>query len=299
MRSISEMRERVLDAPRKTIAVAAAADLPVLEAIKDAVEAGAADAVLVGEQPLIEKYLHELGLKGGRIEILDEPDARKAAAKAVQLVRDGVAQVLMKGLIGTADFMRAVLNKEYGLRTGQELTHVSVFEVPKIDRLIIMTDPAMHTYPELGEKIKMLDAIKQVSTALEIDHPKVAVVCAVEVVNPAMQSTLDAAVLAKMSDRGQVKGMTVDGPLALDIALNEEAAAHKGVTGPVAGQADALLMPNIETGNVMWKTLVYMAEAGIAGAIVGAAAPIVLTSRSDSPSTKLNSIVLALLMAEK
>jgi len=299
MKSISEMRERVLDGPRKTIAVAAAADLPVLEAIKDAVEASAADAVLVGDQALIEKYLQDLGLSSGRVEILDEPDAQKAAAKAVKLVRDGVAQVLMKGLIGTADFMRAVLNKEYGLRTGQELTHVSVFEVPKIDRLLIMTDPAMHTYPELGEKIKMLDAIKQVGTALEIEHPKVAVVCAVEVVNPAMQSTLDAAVLAKMSDRGQVKGMTVDGPLALDIALNEEAAAHKGVTGPVAGQADALLMPNIETGNVMWKTLVYMAEAGIAGAIVGAAAPIVLTSRSDSPSTKLNSIVLALLMAEK
>jgi len=298
MKSMVEMREKVLSKERCTIAVAAAADLPVLEAIKDAVRAGLAKDILVGDKTKMTEYIKQLEMAEEQLEIIDEPDVRKAAAQAVGFVRAGKAQVLMKGLIGTADFMRAVLNKEYGLRTGQELTHVSVFGVPKIDRLIIMSDPAMHTYPELHEKVKILEAIKQVSTVLEIENPKVAVICAVEVVNPAMQPTMDAAILAKMCERGQLKGMTVDGPLALDIALNKEAARHKGVTGAVAGKADALLMPGIETGNVMWKTLAYMADAEIGGAIVGAAAPIVLTSRSDSPSTKLNSIMLALLLAE-
>ena len=298
MRSIAQMREKVLSGSRKTIAVAAAEDMPVLEAIKDAIEAGLADAILVGNKEKIKTDLDKLGLSAEQIEIVDEPDVKRAAAKAVSFVRDGKAQVLMKGLLGTADFLRAVLNKENGLRTGDELTHVAVFQVPQIDRLIMMTDSAMHTYPELNEKVKMLAAVKKVSNALEIPCPKVAAVCAVEVVNPAMQPTLDAALLAKMCERGQIKGMVVDGPLALDIALNQEAADHKGVTGMVAGKADALLMPNIESGNIMWKTLVYMANAEIAGSIVGAAAPIVLTSRSDSPSTKLNSIMLALLMAE-
>lgn len=299
MKSMIQMREKVLSSTRKTIAVAAAEDMPVLEAVRDAVDAGLADAVLVGDSRRIEVYIEQLRLSKEQFDIVHEPDVNKAAAKAVSFVRAGKAQVLMKGLLGTADFLRAVLNKENGLRTGEELTHVAVFDVPQIDRLIMMTDSAMHTYPELNEKIKMLNAIKTVGTALGITRPKVAAVCAVEVVNPAMSPTVDAALLAKMCERGQIKDLVVDGPLALDIALDQEAADHKGVTGAVAGNADALLMPNIETGNVMWKTLVYMADAQVAGTIVGAAAPIVLTSRSDSPSTKLNSIMLALLLAER
>ncbi len=298
MKSMNEMQRKVLSGSRKTIAVAAAEDMPVLEAIRDAVEAGLADAVLVGDQDKIEAYMAELGMADDRLRIVHEPDVKKAAATAVSFVREGRAQVLMKGLLGTADFLRAVLNKEQGLRTGEELTHMAVFDVPQIDRLIMMTDSAMHTYPELKEKVQMLGAVKKVGRALGIETPRVAAVCAVEVINPVMQPTVDAALLTRMCDRGQIKGVVVDGPMALDIALDQEAAVHKGVGGPVAGNADALLMPNIETGNVMWKTLVYMAEAEIAGAVVGAAAPIVLTSRSDSPSTKLNSIMLALLLAD-
>lgn len=299
MKSMLEIKEKVLASEPKKIAVAAAEDLHVLEAIKDAIDIGLAEAVLIGDKGKIEAYMNELGINKTGAEIIHEPDVKKAAQTAALLVREGTAQVLMKGQLGTADFMRAVLDKEKGLRTGQELTHLSVFDVPQIDRLIIMTDSAMHTYPELKEKVKMLDAIKKVAAALMIENPKVAAVCAVEVVNPAMQPTVDAAIMAKMCERGQIKGMVVDGPLALDNALDEEAARHKGITGEVAGKADALLMPNIETGNVMWKTLVYMAEAQIAGTIAGAAAPVVLTSRSDSPATKLNSIMLALLLADK
>lgn len=297
MKSMKDIADKVKSCEKKTIAVAAAADLHVLQAIQDAVQMEIANALLIGNQEKIEEYLDSLGLAKELVTIVDEKDDKKAAALAVEAAREDRAQVLMKGLIGTADFMRAVLDSERGLRTGKELTHVAVFDSPQMDRLVLMSDSAMHTYPDLAQKIKILDAIKQVGTALEIEKPKVAAVCAVEVVNPAMQPTIDAALLTQMCERGQIKGMEVDGPLALDLALSEEAAQHKGVKGTVAGHADALLMPNIESGNVMWKTLVYMSgDCEIAGTLVGAKVPLVVTSRSDAPSTKLNSIMLSLIV---
>lgn len=297
MKSMKDIADKVLSCEKKTIAVAAAADPHVLEAIRDAVQMNLANALLIGDGEKIEEYMKSLGLSKEQVTIVDEKDDKKAAALAVQAVREDEAQVLMKGLIGTADFMRAVLNKEHGLRTGKELTHVAVFDSPKMDRLVMMSDSAMHTYPDLDQKVKILDAIKVVGNALEIECPKVAIVCAVEVVNPAMQPTVDAAILSKMCERGQIKGVEVDGPLALDLALSKEAAGHKGVAGNVAGCADAVLFPNIETGNVMWKTLAYMSDkCEIAGTLVGAKAPLVLTSRSDSPATKLNSIMLSLII---
>lgn len=273
MKSLKEVREKVLLEHRKTIAVAAAEDLPVLEAVKEAVTLGIADAVLVGDRAKIEQYLQQIGGDSDRITILEAPNQRAAARAAVSLVREGRAQVLMKGLIGTADFMRAVLNKEQGLRTGGEISHVSVIETASLNRLIVMSDPAMHLYPSLEEKVKILEGAGQVCRALGVERPRAAVICAVEVVNPSMPPTMDAAVLAKMSDRGQIGGMLVDGPLALDVALSEKAAAHKGVKGDVAGKADILLMPGIEAGNIMWKTLVYMAKTQIAGVIVGPRLP--------------------------
>ena len=297
MKRFCEIKEKVCTGQRKTIAVAAAADLPVLMAVRDAVNGGLANAVLVGAKEDIEKKMKQAGLGHEHIEIIAAANPAAAVGEAVQLVRSQKAHILMKGMVSTAVFMRAVLSKEEGLNIGNELTHISVFEVPKIHRLILMTDPAMHMYPELKEKVKMLQAAVKVCRALEIEDPKAAAVYAVEVVNPAMPPTIDAAALAQMSNRGQIPGITVDGPLALDAALSPEAAAHKKLHNSVAGQADVLLMPNIETGNVMWKTLAYMGEAKIAGVITGASAPIVLTSRSDSPDTKLNSIALALLLA--
>ena len=270
MRSLREVRDSLLAREKKRIAVAAAEDRPVLEAVKEAVQMGIAEATLCGDEAKIRQIAEEIELDVNKV---------------------------MKGLIGTADFLRAVLNKEWGLRTGKILSHVAVFDSVKLDRLILMTDAAMVMYPTLEEKIAMINNTIPVCQALEIEDPKAAAVCAVEVLNPSMQPTLDAASLAIMSQRGQFKGITVDGPLALDNALNEDAARHKGIKSPVAGHADVLLMPNIECGNIMWKTLVYMARCEIAGVLMGAAAPVVITSRSDAPETKLNSIALALLIA--
>ena len=290
MRSLREVRDSLLAREKKRIAVAAAEDRPVLEAVKEAVQMGIAEATLCGDEAKIRQIAEEIELDVNKVTIVNEPDIRKSAEAAVKLVH-------MKGLIGTADFLRAVLNKEWGLRTGKILSHVAVFDSVKLDRLILMTDAAMVMYPTLEEKIAMINNTIPVCQALEIEDPKAAAVCAVEVLNPSMQPTLDAASLAIMSQRGQFKGITVDGPLALDNALNEDAARHKGIKSPVAGHADVLLMPNIECGNIMWKTLVYMARCEIAGVLMGAAAPVVITSRSDAPETKLNSIALALLIA--
>lgn len=297
MKTFEDIYRKVAMADRKTIAVAAADDEPVLEAVKQAIEKGLANAVLVGNEENIRNIAEKIDFDLDKVRVIDAKDTIDAALEAVKLVSSNEAHILMKGLIGTADFLRAVLNKEYGLRTGKTLSHVTVIKVDKIDRFILMTDAAMNMYPSLEDKVKLLENVVPVCEALEIESPKAAAICAVEVVNPAMPPTMDAAALAMMSQRGQIKGITVDGPLALDNALSEESARHKGIVSPVAGKADVLLMPNIESGNIMWKTLTHMAEANNAGVIVGAAAPVVMTSRADEPETKLNSLALGLLMA--
>lgn len=297
MKTLQEVRDALRIRPNQRVAVAAAADQPVLDAVKQAVNMDIINATLVGDEEKIRAMAKDIELDLNKVEIVNEPDNKKAALKAVELVHNGEAQVLMKGLIGTADFLRAVLNKEVGLRTGNKLSHVAVFDSVKMDRLILMTDSAMVMYPTLEDKVEELKNTVPVCKALGIDDPKAAAVCAVEVVNPAMQPTLDAAALALMSQRGQIKGIKVDGPLALDNALSEDAAKHKGIGGEVAGHADVLLVPSIECGNIMWKTLAYMARCEIAGVLMGAAAPCVITSRADSPETKLNSIALSVLIA--
>ena len=222
MRSLREVRDSLLAREKKRIAVAAAEDRPVLEAVKEAVQMGIAEATLCGDEAKIRQIAEEIELDVNKVTIVNEPDIRKSAEAAVKLVHNGEAQLVMKGLIGTADFLRAVLNKEWGLRTGKILSHVAVFDSVKLDRLILMTDAAMVMYPTLEEKIAMINNTIPVCQALEIEDPKAAAVCAVEVLNPSMQPTLDAASLAIMSQRGQFKGITVDGPLALDNALNED-----------------------------------------------------------------------------
>ncbi|MGE5626885.1 MAG: phosphate butyryltransferase [Solirubrobacterales bacterium] len=282
----------------KKVAVAVAQDKPVLEAIKDAKEIGLAEAVLVGDKDKIAEVAKEIGLDLGGFEIIHEQDAAKAALIAVELVSTGKADMVMKGLVDTASFLRAVLNKEKGLRTGKLMSHVAVFEVPGIDRLLFLTDAAFNMYPELKDKVDIVSNAVTVAKAVGIDTPKVAPICAVEVVNPAMQATMDASILTQMNNRGQIKGCIIDGPLALDNALNEEAAHHKGITGPVAGKADILLMPNIEAGNIMYKTLSYTTNSKSGALLVGTSAPVVLTSRNDSHETKMNAIALAALVAE-
>ena len=297
IKNFAEVLQKAKDQETKKVAVAVAQDKPVLEAIRDAKEQGIADAMLVGEKSQIEAIAAEIGMDLSNFEIVDEKDSVKAALKAVELVSSGKADMLMKGLIDTANFLRAVLNKEVGLRTGKLMSHVGVFQLNNFDRLLFLTDAAFNMYPELKDKVDIVKNAVTVAQAVGVEKPKVAPICAVEVVNPSMQATVDASILSKMNDRGQIKGCFIDGPLALDNALSEEAAAHKGVTGPVAGRADILLMPNIEAGNIMYKTLTYTTECKSGALLVGTSAPVVLTSRNDSHETKMYSIALAALVA--
>ncbi|MDU5108989.1 MAG: phosphate butyryltransferase [Clostridium sp.] len=297
-RNFDDLLKKVNDCSTKKVAVAVAQDEPVLEAVKAAKEKGIADAILVGDESKIREIAEKINMDLTQFEIVNVENPNKAALEAITLVSSGKADMVMKGLVDTATFLRCVLNKEVGLRTGKLMSHVSVFEIEGIDRLILLTDAAFNTYPDLKAKVQILNNSVDVAHACGIELPKVAPVCAVEVVNPDMPATVDASLLSKMNDRGQIKGCIVDGPLALDNALSEEAAKHKGVTGEVAGKADIILLPNIETANVMYKTLTYTAKSRNGGLLVGTSAPVILTSRADSFETKVYSIALAALVAE-
>ena len=278
---------------RVKIAVAAAADADVLEAVAAAKQAGIADAVLVGDTVAIRELCRQENIDCDLFELEQAPDVRVAAKRAAELVRNGSAQVLMKGLVGTADFMRAVLNKTEGLGTGGLFSHVVVFEAADYNRLMLLTDAAINIAPDLPQKVQIIGNALHVTSALGNRNPRVAMLAAVETVTASMKATEDAALIAKMAERGQIKGCCIDGPLALDNAVSPTAAKHKGIGGEVAGNADLLVVPNIEAGNVLYKALVYFAKAPLAGIVIGAAAPVVLTSRADSPQTKVNSIALA------
>jgi len=296
-RNFEEVLAKAKSMEGTKISVAAAADLDVLEAVKDASEMGLAEFILVGDKAKIEEIAGSIGLDLSKQTIVDEPNPIAAARKAVEFVSSKKAKTLMKGMIGTADFLRAVLDKEIGLRTGKLLSHVAIVKSEKYDRLLYVTDCAMCVAPTLQEKIQIIQNTVDVAHKLDNPMPKVACIGAVEVVNPNMQPTVDAALLAKMSDRKQIKGCIVDGPFGLDNAVSQEAATHKGVGGPVAGNADIILCPNIEVGNAMYKSLVYFADVEMGAIISGAAAPIVLTSRADSPRTKLLSIATSIVVA--
>lgn len=297
-RNFDDLLNKVNECSKKKVAVAVAQDEPVLEAVKAAKEKGIADAILVGDEAKIREIAEKINMDLTQFELVNVENPNKAALEAITLVSSGKADMVMKGLVDTATFLRCVLNKEVGLRTGKLMSHVSVFEIEGIDRLILLTDAAFNTYPDLKAKVQILNNSVNVAHACGIELPKVAPVCAVEVVNPDMPSTIDASLLSKMNDRGQINGCIVDGPLALDNALSEEAAKHKGVTGEVAGKADIILLPNIETANVMYKTLTYTAKSRNGGLLVGTSAPVILTSRADSFETKVYSIALAALVAE-
>lgn len=262
-------------------------------AVVRAAEEGIIEPILVGDRDKTEGLAEvmKISLKG--YKFFEEKDAYQAVIKAVKLIHDGKADVLMKGKVGTSLLLKAVLNKEYGLRTGKLLSHFALFEVETYHKLIGVTDVAMNIAPTLEEKIAILNNSVVVLNKLGIPEPKVAVLGAVEQVNTSMDATLDAALLSKMNQRGQIRHCLVDGPLAFDNAISSESARHKEIKSEVAGDTDLLLMPDIEVGNVLYKSLVFFARAKVASMIVGAAAPIVLTSRSDSEQAKFDSILLA------
>lgn len=299
MINFAEIMQTAWQKGPKTIAVAAAQDLEVLLAVKNARDLGLAEAILVGDASRIRQIAqaNQLDLTG--VSIIDQADAAQACRTAVQLVSEGKAQILMKGLVDTAVILKAVLDKEIGLRTENVLSHVAVAEIAGYDRLFYITDAAMNIEPDLITKKQIIENSIQVANALGNDHPKVACICAVEKVNAKMKATVDAAALVKMNESGELGGCLVAGPLALDNAVSLEAAQHKGITNPVAGNADILVMPFIEPGNMLYKSIVFFAKGKLAGIVVGAKAPIVLTSRADSDEAKLNSIAIGVLMASK
>ncbi|WP_280632254.1 phosphate butyryltransferase [Jeotgalibacillus proteolyticus] len=279
------------------VAVVCAEDREVLRAVEMACESELANFILIGDEKKINDLIaaHYPSLpETGRVVTRQAENSHDAARKGVQAVSGGEASVLMKGHIDTASLLKAVLNKEAGLRTGSVLSHVALFEVPAIERSIIVTDAAMNVSPDLQQKVQILKNAVTVAHRIGLDNPKVAPLAAVEVINPAMQSTLDAAALTSMNNRGQIQGCKVDGPLALDNAVSMDAAAHKKVGGEVAGQADILLVPSIEAGNILYKSLMYFGNSQVGAVIAGAKAPIVLTSRADSALSKLNSLALAI-----
>jgi len=297
IKSFDELIEKVSSLPKRHLAVAAAHDLEVLEAVSQAVTFGLVSATLVGKKAEIEKIASEHEINLADMQILDAEDNIQSARKAVELVSSGQAHMLMKGIVDTANLLRAVLDKEIGLRTGNLICHVAVMEVPGLDRLIYMTDGGMNIAPTLEQKADILQSALTVARKFGVKQPKVVPIAAFEQVNPKMQATVDGQALHDMALAGEFGDAIVSGPLAFDGALVPEAAKHKGIKDPVAGYADVILVPFIEVGNVMYKSLVYFGNTKVAGIVVGAKKPIVLTSRSDTPEAKFRSIAVASYMA--
>ncbi|MCX6153568.1 MAG: bifunctional enoyl-CoA hydratase/phosphate acetyltransferase [Candidatus Kapabacteria bacterium] len=279
--------------PIKKIAVVCAEDEPVLQSIKEAYSFGIIEPILVGDSDKIRFIADSIKFDLSKIKIISQSDERKSAATAVSLVRDDEAQILMKGLINTADFLRALLDKEKGLPKTGILSHIAFFETKYYHKLIALTDAAQNIAPTLEDKINIIKNSVDFFHRIGVSKPKIAAIAAVETINTKMEATVHAAILTMMNRRKQIKGCIIDGPLGFDNAVSKEAAKHKGIDSDVAGDTDLILAPNIEVGNVIYKALTYFGGAVVAAVILGSPAPIVLTSRSDSDRSKLMSIALA------
>ena len=293
--------ERLMRACRGVPPVACAVAHPcsadALEGALDAAEAGVITPILVGPEAKVRATAEAAGLDISRYELADVPHSHAAADRAVELVREGKAQLLMKGSLHTDELMGAVVAKETGLRTGRRLSHVFVMDVPTYSKPLFITDAAINIFPTLEDKVDIVRNAIDLFTGLGLGEPKVAILSAVETVNPKIPGTLDAAALCKMADRGQITGGLLDGPLALDNAIDRHAAEIKGITSQVAGQADILVVPDLEAGNMLAKNLSFLAHADAAGVVVGARVPIILTSRADSVRARLASAAVAALYA--
>ncbi|MCR4716037.1 MAG: phosphate butyryltransferase [Lachnospiraceae bacterium] len=299
-KSFDDLLATVTSCSLKKLAVANAADDAVLEAVRAAKDRNIADSVLCGDADKIKSIAAEFNIKIDDFEIVDVKDPNEAALTAVKLVHDGKAEMYMKGLVDTKTFLKSVLDKEVGLRTDKTLSHVCVFEIKGCDRLLFLTDVAFVPYPDLETKAQIIKNTVEIANACGITNPKVAPLAAVEVVNPKMPATVDAEALTKMNEEGKITDCIVDGPLSFDLAYDPEAARHKGAEGrKIVGDADIMLFPDIDAGNITYKTLVHCAEVKNGNVLTGTKKPVILTSRSDDMETKLNSITLAAIIAEK
>ena len=298
-KTFSELIAKVGECGMKKVAVAVAQDSAVLEAVKAAKERKIADAILVGDEAKIKEIAAQIQIDLSDFEIINVQDVTEAALTAVKLVHDGKADMYMKGLIDTKGFLKSVLDKEAGLRTGKPLSHVCVFDVEGIDHLLFLTDVAFIPYPTLEDKVHIINNTLEITKACGIENPKIAPLAAVEVINPKMPATVEAGELTRMNKEGEITGCIVDGPLSLDLAIDPEAAKHKGATDrAIQGDADILLFPDIHAGNLVYKCLVHTAKVVNGNILTGTKAPVILTSRSDDFETKVNSIALGAVVAE-
>lgn len=297
---LAQMFEVLKSKSKKRLVAAYANDAHTIGAVNQAVEMGIVDATLVGDEATIKKVCAEHKIDVSKFKIVQEADEWKATLKAVELINKGEGEVLMKGLVTSDKYMRAILDKEKGLMAGPKaiLTHVSCIETPNYPKLLIVADVAIIPAPDLNQKIAMTNYLIQTAHALQIENPKVALIAATEQMMPGMQACVDAAIISKMADRGQIKGALVDGPLAMDVAIDKESCEIKKLKSPVAGDADCLLFPNIESGNVFFKTNTKLCKGELGAVVYGAKVPAVLTSRGDSELTKLYSIALAAMVAK-
>ncbi len=293
---IKKLNDLVKIAKGKTtrrIAVAAAADPDVMEAIQNAAQEGITEPVLVGNETKIREIAGNIGFDLSGIEIINIPDKHDASVEAVRLIKEGKAEILMKGLVSTGILLKAVLDKEHGLRKGALLSHVALFETLYYHKLLGVTDAAMNVNPDLLEKISIIKNAIEVFHKLGNPNPKVAIVGSVETINPKMEATMHAATISMMNYRKQITGCIIDGPLAIDGAVSKRASEIKNITSEVAGDVDIILAPNIDGANILYKSLNFLGGATSAAVIMGATAPIVLTSRGDAERSKFLSIALA------
>jgi len=297
IKNFDELLEAAKKQKKMKIVVAAAQDEDVIKAVSQAKEMGLAEPMLVGDEDKIKKIMENLKIRSSEYEIIDEPDLVQAARKSVETIRNGKGDFLMKGLLQTADIMRAVLDKEIGLRTDNLISHVMVHEVPNYKKLLYNTDGGMNIAPNLEQKVQILENAIIVCKAMKMDKIYVSCLAGAETVNPKIQATVDAKAIADMKDKWEAQGVVVQGPVALDLAISSEACAHKGYKMEGCGNADILLAPCYEVGNVLGKSLTYFAGAKSAGVIMGAKVPIILVSRADTSETKLLSIALGSIIA--
>jgi phosphate butyryltransferase len=279
------------------IAVAAAHDPDVIEALKHARELGLAEGILVGRGIEIRALCREAGFDIPDSQIVNESEPAAAVRQAIALVREGRAKLLMKGKIATASLIRALLDKDAGLRANRQLSQVVVFQAPGFDRLMLLTDAAINIAPTLAQKAELCRNAIEVARAMGIEKPNVAALCALELVNPEMPATVDAAALTAMQRRGQIPGCYIEGPIALDAPLSKFAAARKNISSPVVENTDIFLAPDIEAANILYRAIVYFAKAESGGIVVGARVPLVLLSRAETAETKLHSIAIGVMMA--
>ncbi len=284
-------------ATTRKIAVAAAGDQDVLEALKNAIGHGIIEPILIGIEKKIRSISDKIGFDISSFELIDIEDKFEASAMAVKMIKEGKAEILMKGLVSTGVLLKAVLDKEVGLRKGELLSHVAIFETPYYHKLLGVTDAAMNVDPELMDKIGIIKNAVEVFHKIGYDNPKVAIVGSVETINPRMEATMHAATISMMNYRKQITGCIIDGPLAIDGAVSKKSADMKNITSDVAGDVDIILAPDIDGANILYKSLNFLGGATAAAVIMGATVPIVLTSRGDTEKSKYYSIALAAAIA--